>query len=55
MGPSKYDKKNEQISLGHFCGKRAMGAKKTEMVQICFAGQCFFVATYYGNDVICSR
>ena len=29
MGPQKY--KNEQISVGHFCGKRAVGAKKTEM------------------------
>ena len=26
MGPQKY--KNEQISVGHFCGKRAMEAKK---------------------------
>ena len=25
--------KNEQISVGHVCGKHAMGAKKTEMFQ----------------------
>ena len=30
--------KNEQISVRHFCGKHAMGAKKTRMVQIFFSG-----------------
>ena len=30
MGPQKY--KNEQVSVGHFCGKRAIGGKKNENV-----------------------
>ena len=49
MGPQKY--KNEQISVGHFSRKRAMGAKKTKMVQNVFVGLCFFVVTYR-NKVI---
>ena len=34
----------EQISVGHFCGKHAMGAKKTEIVPFFFffVGLCFF-------------
>ena len=35
--------KNEQISVGHFCGKHAaMGAKKTEFFRFVFVGLCFF-------------
>ena len=34
---------NEEISVGHFCGKRAMGANKTEMVRNFFVGRCFFL------------
>ena len=49
MGSQKY--KNEQISVRPFCGKRAMGEKKTEMVQKPFVDLFFFVATY-GNEVI---
>ena len=41
-GPQKY--KNEQISVGHFCGKRAMGAKKMEILENFSVGRCFFVA-----------
>ena len=33
-GTTIFEYKNEQISVGPFCGKRAMrGAKKTEMAQ----------------------
>ena len=35
-------KKNEQITVGHFCGKHAMGAKKKRMSQTFFVGLCFF-------------
>ena len=52
MGSQKY--KNGQISVGHFCGKRAMGAKtlQTETVQNIFVGLCFFFVATYGNEVI---
>ena len=49
MGPKK--NKNEQISVGHFCGKHAMGAGKTEISPKKIVGLYFFVATY-GNEVI---
>ena len=42
--------KNEQISVGHFCGKHAMGAKKRKC-SIFFVGLCFFVVTCR-NEVI---
>ena len=42
MGPRKY--KNERISVGYFCGKRDMGAKKTERVQKNFVRLCFFLS-----------
>ena len=41
MGPQK-KYKNEQISVRHFSGKRAMGAKKTEMFQKIFVGLSVF-------------
>ena len=44
MGPQKH--KNEQTSVGHFCGKRAMGAKKNENGLEKMVGRVFFVATY---------
>ena len=34
--------KNEQISVGRFCGEHAMGAKTPEMFQFFFVGLCFF-------------
>ena len=40
MGPQKY--KNEQISVGHFCGKRAMGAKKNGKGPESFCRSAFF-------------
>ena len=41
LGPQKY--KKEQNHVGHFCGNRAMGAKKKEMVQKCFCSSVFFL------------
>ena len=45
--------KNERIPVGRFCGKHAMGAKKTENFHFIFYfySCVFFVATY-GNEVI---
>ena len=37
--------KDEQISVGHFRGKHAMGAKKTEMFHFFCRSVFFFVAT----------
>ena len=47
MGPQKY--KNEQISVGHFCGKRAMGAKKMEILENFSVGRCFFCGISVGG------
>ena len=33
--------KNEQISVGHFCGKHAMGSKNPRKYSIFLVGQCF--------------
>ena len=44
--------KNEQISVSYFCGKHAMGAKKTEMFQFFFVGVCVFFVTTYRNKLI---
>ena len=46
MGLKIYIYIYERISVGHFCGKHAMGAKKAEMFQKKIIGLCFFVATY---------
>ena len=51
MGPQKY--KNEQSSVGHFCGKRAMGAKKNGNGPEHFCRSVFFLwPQVYGNEVI---
>ena len=50
MGLKK--KKNEQISVGHFCGKHAMGAKKTGMLQKKIVGLCFFCGHLYIPPVL---
>ena len=43
--------KNGQISVDHFCGKHAMGAKKKETL-IFFLYVCVFFVATYRNDVI---
>ena len=51
MGPQKY--KNEQICVGDFFWKRAVGAKRAEMFPKKIGEVCvFFVTTYYGNEAI---
>ena len=42
--------KNEQIFIGHFCGKHAVGAKKKRKCFTFFCRSVFFLATY-GNEV----
>ena len=37
--------KNEQISVGYFCGKHAMGVRKKDIIH-------FFSVAAYANDVI---
>ena len=43
--------KNEQISVGHFCGKHAMGAKKWKCSNY-FLWVCVFFVAIYENEVI---
>ena len=53
MEPQKY--KNGQMSVGHFCGKRAIGANKTEKAQKVFV-VCVFLCLWSVRDIRhCSR
>ena len=50
LGAQKH--KNEQISVGQFCGKGAMVAKKNGNGPQHICRSVFFFLTTYGNDVI---